>query len=265
MVRLGVAMAKDPAFLFYPGDYLRDTQLLSEKTQVSYDRIMCEHMRNICISQKQLNFLTKKLNEDELDELMMVLVKIDGGFHISWVSESISKRKAYSESRRSNRKGKVKEDMINTSLSYDSHMENENENEDVVKSKSKKETEPAYKKFYREQWDISNGNPLASKYQHIIKYIMNIDKNDTDEPGEHILKLKKQLSYEQFITLHSYCEKRATSIKEMIDSWLNKPSYSNGRVSVYACLRKWASKAPMAGTNFQDNKKPIMKTSIGKV
>ena len=94
---------------------------------------------------------------------------------------------------------------------------------------------------------------------------MNIDKNDTDEPGEHILKLKKQLSYEQFITLHSYCEKRATSIKEMIDSWLNKPSYSNGRVSVYACLRKWASKAPMAGTNFQDNKNPIMKTSIGKI
>ena len=65
-------MAKDPAFLFYPGDYLRDTQTMSEGTQVAYDRIMCEHMRNICISKKQLKFFTKRLSEDEIEELMMV-------------------------------------------------------------------------------------------------------------------------------------------------------------------------------------------------
>ena len=29
-------MAKDPAFLFYPGDYLRDTQCLSSNAQASY-------------------------------------------------------------------------------------------------------------------------------------------------------------------------------------------------------------------------------------
>jgi hypothetical protein len=101
-----MAMSKDPAFLFYPGDYLRDTQCLSEKTQVAYDRIMCEHMRNICISQQQLNFFTKKLSEDELNELLMVLEKTDEGYHIHWVAESISKRKAYSESRRQNRQKK---------------------------------------------------------------------------------------------------------------------------------------------------------------
>ena len=59
---------KDPEFLFYPGDYLTDTQCLSEKTQVAYDRIMCEHMRNICISQKQLKFFTKRLSPDETEE-----------------------------------------------------------------------------------------------------------------------------------------------------------------------------------------------------
>jgi hypothetical protein len=121
-------MAKDPAFLFYPGDYLRDTQCLSESVQVAYDRIMCEHMRNICISQQQLNFFTKRLSEDEKSELEMVLTKVEGGFQIAWVAESICKRKAYSSSRSENRKGKTKEDMINISDTYVEHMVNENEN-----------------------------------------------------------------------------------------------------------------------------------------
>ena len=119
---------KDPAFLFYPGDYLRDTQCLSEAVQVAYDRIMCEHMRNICISQQQLNFFTKRLTDDQKSELAQVLTQITGGFQISWVAESIEKRRNYSESRRNNRKGSKKH-MSNISKTYDSHMENENENE----------------------------------------------------------------------------------------------------------------------------------------
>ncbi len=119
-------MANDPAFLFYPGDYLRDTQCLSEKTQVAYDRIMCEHMRNICITQKQLNFFTKRLSDDEKEELEMILKRNGNGYQIEWVAESIEKRRAYSESRRINRTGIKKK----TSLTYDKHMENESASED---------------------------------------------------------------------------------------------------------------------------------------
>lgn len=128
-------MSKDPAFLFYPGDYLRDTQCLSEKVQVAYDRIMCEHMRNICISKKQLKFFTKNLNEDEYEELQMVLRLEDGTYKIPWVVESIIKRRAYSDSRRKNRSGKKDK----TCKTYVSHMENENENEDKDKDVDKNE------------------------------------------------------------------------------------------------------------------------------
>lgn len=128
-------MAKDPAFLFYPGDYLRDTQTLSEKTQVAYDRIMCEHMRNICISKQQLKFFTKKLSEDEIEELLYVLTEVNGGYQIEWVAESINKRKAYSESRRKNRSSKSKKDKINISETYVEHMENENEIENKEENK----------------------------------------------------------------------------------------------------------------------------------
>lgn len=136
-------MAKDPAFLFYPGDYLRDTQCLSERAQVAYDRIMCEHMRNICITQAQLDFFTKRLTADEKSEILMVLTKISGGFQISWVAESIEKRREYSDSRRKNRISK-KESKPKDMKTYVKHMENEIEdvieNEKVtVNAKSKLE------------------------------------------------------------------------------------------------------------------------------
>lgn len=128
-------MANDPAFLFYPGDYLRDTQCLSESSQVAYDRIMCEHMRNICISQSQLDFFTKRLNSDQKSELMMVLKPSGSGFCIPWVVDSITKRREYSESRRKNRtsdKEKKKKDMSIISKSYVQHMDNEIEIENIV-------------------------------------------------------------------------------------------------------------------------------------
>lgn len=123
-------MANDPAFLFYPGDYLRDTQCLSEAAQVAYDRIMCEHMRNICISQNRLDFFTKRLTDEEKIEINSVLAEVDGGFEIPWVADSVRKRKEYSESRRNNRSKKDK--IISSTydshvLSHDEHMENENE------------------------------------------------------------------------------------------------------------------------------------------
>jgi len=137
-------MANDPGFIFYPGDYLRDTQCLSEKSQVAYDRIMCEHMRNICISQKQLIHFTKKLNPDEFSELEMVLEKVEGGFQIGWVASSILKRRAYSESRSSNRKGKT-EDISST---YVKHMDNEIEidSEDIVEPEVEKKERKTFSK-----------------------------------------------------------------------------------------------------------------------
>jgi len=92
-----------PAFLFYPGDYLRDTQMLSSNSQVAYDRMMCESKRSPIINETQLNFLTKKLTDDERAELMNVLTAVEGGYEISWVARSIEKRERYVESRRRNK------------------------------------------------------------------------------------------------------------------------------------------------------------------
>lgn len=136
-------MSQDPAFLFYPGDYLRDTQCLSEPAQVAYDRIMCEHMRNICVTQERLSFFIKRLNVDQRAEILSVLTAVPGGFKIKWVADSIQKRREYSESRRKNREGKPeepKEKTKKTSQSYVEHMENEDEIVIEVGRASKTET-----------------------------------------------------------------------------------------------------------------------------
>lgn len=133
---------KDPAFLFYPGDYLRDTQCLGEAVQVAYDRIMCEHMRNICVSHAQFNFFTKNFSAEEIAQLKTVLIETPEGFHIEWVMDGLNKRRAYSESRRKNRSKKTPQDTpheTNTSSSYEQHMENEIENENVIVTEKGKE------------------------------------------------------------------------------------------------------------------------------
>lgn len=182
-------MAKDPAFLFYPGDYLRDTQNLSEKAQVAYDRIMCEHMRNICITQQQVNFFTKRLNDDERSELFFVLEKKDDGYIIPWVVESICRRRDYSESRRNNRSSPNK--LI--SKTYVSHMENENviENKKVInipfeifwnlydKKIAKSICEKKWSKLTEEQRELA--------INHIPKYkLANPDKKYRKDPESYI-------------------------------------------------------------------------------
>lgn len=126
-------MAKDFAFMFYPGDYLRDTQCLSEKAQVAYDRIMCEHMRNIsldmnniAISKDKVNFFIKRLSEEEKNEIFQVLTKVSGGYQIYWVAVSISKRANYSDSRAKNR-SKKKDNISSTHENTSEVMEIEDD------------------------------------------------------------------------------------------------------------------------------------------
>jgi hypothetical protein len=83
----------------------------------------------------------------------------DGLYYNERLEQEVNKRKAYSESRRNNRK--KKEDMNNISLSYVKHMENENENENInVNSnvKSKRFMKPTIDEIalYMEERNMNN-------------------------------------------------------------------------------------------------------------
>lgn len=155
-------MVKDPAFLFYPGDYLRDVQCLSPASQVVYDKIMCEHMRNICIRQNQLQTFMKGLSESDMEDLMVVLEQVEGGYQIPWVAASITKRRLYSESRRQNRTKKGCRTYDNHMKTYDEHMENENVIENIIEEKGKKKGGVGEKGKEKEGLDLEAGFPKFS-------------------------------------------------------------------------------------------------------
>ena len=242
-------MSKDPGFIFYPGDYLRDTQTMSEKAQVAYDRIMCEHMRNICITQKQLDFFTKRLTQEEKEELLMVLNKNGEGYQIEWVADNISKRKAYSESRRKNREGKSKKDKKDISSTYEEHMDNENEIE------NDNEYNKGVREFYKAQFLLAQGDvdvKSRDNYFRFIGTIFNEGKyqNATGKPATHILKLKTQLTYEEYKKLSIEAKKRQVSLMDMLNDMINTKKYTKDKSSLYLTLHSWVRKHDIKGSNL---------------
>lgn len=117
-------MAKDPAFLFYPGDFNTGTQFFSDDQVGKYMRLLMAQHQHGHLTEDQVIFICKSYD----NHIMSKLVKDSKGL---WYNErleiEIIKRKNYTESRSKNKEGKTKTKII--SKSYDTHMENENRNE----------------------------------------------------------------------------------------------------------------------------------------
>ena len=129
-------MSKDPAFLFYTSDFLTGTSFLTNEQIGKYIRLLCYQHQNGHLKEKDMLKICETYDEDIFEKFEK---DSEGLFFNVRLDEEIHKRKAYSESRRNNRK---KKDMLNISKTYDEHMENENENEIV----NKKEKRNVFKK-----------------------------------------------------------------------------------------------------------------------
>jgi len=123
-------MSKDPAFLFYSSDFLTGTLLMSMEQKGKFITLLCiQHQKGHMIEKDMLQ-ICGTYDEDIFSKFKK---DNDGKFYNERLKDEVEKRKAYSESRRNNRK--KKEDMIDISKTYVQHMENENENENVIKNK----------------------------------------------------------------------------------------------------------------------------------
>ena len=115
-------MSKDPAFLFYSSDFLTGTMFMDNEQVGKFIRLMCAQHQKGRLSEKDM--LKICITHDE--DIFSKFERDEAGLYFNTrLEEEVDKRKAYSESRRNNRK--KKEDIINTSNSYVQHMENENE------------------------------------------------------------------------------------------------------------------------------------------
>lgn len=133
-------MAKDPAVLFYTSDFLSGTFTMTLEEKGAYITLLCLQHQKGKLTERDLSAY------NDMTEVIQKFEKLDDGFYYNIkMKECTEKRKAYSESRRNNRKAKqnnisesndndmnklsksYEKHMLNTSLSYDKHMENENE------------------------------------------------------------------------------------------------------------------------------------------
>lgn len=113
-------MAKDPAFLFYPGDFSTGTQFFSDDQVGKYMRLLMAQHQHGHLSENQVIFICKSYDKD----IMSKFAKDANGL---WFNErlelEINKRKKFIQSRSKNKEGKTKEKII--SKSHVPHMENE--------------------------------------------------------------------------------------------------------------------------------------------
>lgn len=120
-------MAKDPAFLFYPNDYIGGTMGMTFEEKGAYvELLMCQfnrgHMTYHMCGQVVGQILDKIIHKFEKDE--------NGLYYNVRLEQEINKRKAYSESRKNNITGKNQYTKSDAHMDghTTSHMENENEN-----------------------------------------------------------------------------------------------------------------------------------------
>jgi len=133
-------MAKDPAFLFYTGDFATGTQFFTDDQVGKYIRLLMAQHQHGHLSEKQMLHICKSYDND----IFIKFAKDDNGmFFNERLEDEILKRKKYSESRSNNKSGRkpnLNKDLPKEQIkSYDYHMENENENIIVNKDISSKE------------------------------------------------------------------------------------------------------------------------------
>jgi len=118
---------KDPAFLFYSSDFLSGTMLMSDEEIGQYIKLLCLQHQKGHLKEKDMLNICKTHNEEIFSKFKK---DEEGNYYNERLEYEANKRKAYSESRRNNRKKKetYEEDMKNICNSYEKHMENENIN-----------------------------------------------------------------------------------------------------------------------------------------
>lgn len=199
---------KDPAFLFYSSDFLSGTMLMSDEDVGKYIKLLClQHQQGHLTEEDMLSMKASKkvLSKFKKDE--------NGNYYNERLEYEANKRKAYSESRRNNRKKKItyEEDMKNICNSYEEHMGNENininkninENKDnrVIgeeEKKTKKPTAKASKHKYGEYQNVLLKDEELQKlkveypnWQDLIKYLDEYIEMKGYKANSHYLCIKK--------------------------------------------------------------------------
>lgn len=162
-------MAKDPAFLFYPGDYISGTMHLNFEEKGAYiDLLMLQFNQGHMTYHMIGRVLGQSLDKVWPSIQDKFITDSDGRYFNNRLDEEKLRRQKYTDSRRNNVSGNNQhtKKQKNKGGHMTGHMENENinENENIDRSKTEKVDSQIFKNI------ISELNSLTgSEFKHTAK------------------------------------------------------------------------------------------------
>lgn len=162
-------MAKDPAFLFYPSDWISGTLGMTFEEKGAYFELLMTQFNQGHMTSHMIGRMVGQL----WSSIQHKFIQDENGLWYNFrLEEEKKKRKAFTESRRNNIKGKNQYTEKTTKKvghkkgHMTSHMENVNVNEIIDYFKDKGYTEESAKKFYDfysvSDWKDSNGKKVIN-------------------------------------------------------------------------------------------------------
>ena len=213
-------MAKDPAFLFYPGDFNTGTQFFTDEQVGKYIRLLMAQHQHGHLSEKHVLHICKTYDKDILNKFIK---DSEGLWYNERLENEIIKRKEYSLSRSKNRSSPK-----NISKTYVKHMENENENrnEDVIINKGVISKLDIFDDLFSDQVFIEQlsmthkGKDIKSAFEECYTHHSN-----SPNPPQHLWEWKQKLNTWLSIKSNKKHGKQPTAttneqISDLVDNYM---------------------------------------------
>jgi uncharacterized protein YdaU (DUF1376 family) len=173
-------MSKDPAVLFYTGDFINGCACLTLEERGQYITLLCLQHLSGHLSEKTIRLTVGSVSVDVISKFK---VDDDGLFFNERMDEEIKKRMQYLDSRRNNGSngGRPKKPYAKPyEKAYQNHSENENINENDINN----EEEIASILSFEDFWDLYD-KKVGDKGKLIKKYDL-ISEVDRSVIKEHL-------------------------------------------------------------------------------
>jgi len=201
-------MAKDPAFLFYPSDWISGTLGMTFEEKGAYFELLMTQFNQGHMTLHMIGRMVGQL----WSSIEHKFVKDENGLYYNIrLEEEKQKRKAFTESRRNNIKGinqhteKKTKKVGHKKGHMTSHMENVNENEIIDYFKEKGYSKESAKKFFDfysvSDWKDSNGKKVINWKQKAQSVWFTDENKIKPEP------IKYKSVAEQMEEMRNYGEK----------------------------------------------------------
>jgi hypothetical protein len=183
-------MSKDPAFLFYPGDWLGGTMLFNRHHKGAYMDLLMAQFNNGHMTVEEINIVLGEKDEHLWESVLKpkFIQDYNGKYFNEKLEKEINKRKAFTESRKKN----LKKEDIHISPHMEPHMENGNGNGNNNNNKGARKKKPFVKPTLEEVENYFEENGYKKEIGK--KAWMGYDTaNWFDSKGDPILNWKQKM------------------------------------------------------------------------